>query len=352
MTPVASGGPAQRRPLVSVVMAAFDAARFVGDALASLSCQTVRDLEVVVVDDGSTDGTAEQVRRAARQDGRIRLLRLHRNRGQAAALNAGLDEARGRYLAILDADDAATPDRLAEQVTAFERDPGLVLVGGSVSTWCDRHSAEVGAWRYECEDASIRVRSLFKSEFISGAMTLDREQVERHGLRFDEQLRLGADWALSLAAMRVGPVANVPSVVMKYRFHPGQLTSGMMDDLGSDSTRIRRDALAWAGVRPTEDELRIHLAVSPCNYWAFGAHPYFQARRASIREEAERWFDRLRRESARAGRIPQEALRVYLEEIATRIAACLEGPAGLPGQAPPSGPAAHPEGCAGGPPCR
>jgi glycosyltransferase involved in cell wall biosynthesis len=315
---------AQPRPLVSVVMAAFNAARFVGDALASLSGQTLPDLEVLVVDDGSTDATAEQVRLAARRDPRIRLLRLGRNRGQAAALNAGIGEARGRYLAILDADDEATPGRLADQVAAFEREPGLVLVGGAVSTWSEEHGAETGTWRYQREDASIRVRSLFKSEFISGAMTLDRDLVERHRLRFDERLRLGADWALSHQAMRVGRVANLPSIVMRYRVHPGQLTSGMMDDLRSDSALIRSEALAWAGIRPTQDELRTHLAVSPCNYWAFGTHPYFRARRASIREETARWFERLRRETARAGRLSPEALGAWLDDIAARIAVCLD----------------------------
>jgi len=333
-------------------MAAYDAARYVGEALASLSCQTVRDIEVVVVDDGSRDGTSEQVRLAARRDRRIRLLRLDRGRGQAAALNAGIDLARGRYLAILDADDEATPGRLAEQVAAFERDPGLVLVGGSVSPWCDRHAVEGPAWRYACDDASIRARSLFKSEFISGAMTLDRDQVDRHRLRFDGSLRVGGDWALSIQAMRVGPVANVPSIVMRYRLHPGQLSSSMVDDLRSDSTRIRVGALAWAGVRPTEDELRVHLAVSPCNYWSFGTHPYFRARRASIREEAARWFERLRRECARGGRIPRDALEAYLDDIASRIAACLEGAPGPPGEAPPLCPVAHPEACLGGEPCR
>jgi len=333
-------------------MAAYNAARYVGDALASLSIQTVRDIEVIVVDDGSTDGTSEQVLLAARRDGRIRLLRLGRNRGQPTALNVGMEEARGRYLAILDADDEATPERLAHQVTALERDPRLVLVGGSVSTWCDRHSVEGNPWRYESEDASIRVRSLFKSEFISGAMALDRDQVERHGLRFDETLRLGADWALSIAAMRVGRVANVRPIVMRYRVHPGQLTVGMMDDLRSDSARIRGDALASVGVRPTEDEMRTHLAVSPCNYWAFGAHRYFQARRATIQEEAERWFERLRRASARTGRVSQEALRAYLDEIASLIAGCLEGPPGLPGEAPSACPVSHPKACVAAHPCR
>ena len=342
----------RRRPLVTAVMAARDAERYVASALASLSAQTMGDLEVVVVDDGSTDGTSRVVRRAARADPRIRLLRLDRNRGQAAALNVGMDAARGRYLAILDADDEAAPGRLAHQVRAFERDPGLVLVGGAAETWCDRHAVPGRVWRYATDDAAIRARTLFKSEFISGAMTLDRERVARRRLRFDETLRLGADWAMSVAAMRVGRVANVAPVVLRYRVHPGQITAGMTDDLGSDSTRIRAAVLAWAGVRPTGADLRTHLAISPCNYWPFGSHPYFRARRASIRAEADRWLRKLTAACARAGRIPPEALRAYVEEIASRVARCLEAPGGDAARAPASCPVAAPRACIAAAPCR
>jgi hypothetical protein len=239
-----------------------------------------------------------------------------------------MEDARGRYLAILDADDEAMPGRLAQQVAAFERDPGLVLVGGAIATWCERHAAPGQVWNYATDDAEIRVRTLFKSEVISGAITMDRELVLRHRLRFDETLRLGADWAMSIAAMRVGRVGNVGPVVMRYRIHPGQMTTGMMDDLGSDSTRIRRDVLAWAGVQPTDAEMRTHLAISPCNYWPFGSHPYFRSRPDEVLEGAVRWLERMTAEVARTGRIPLEPLRAYVDEILSMTSRALEEPEG------------------------
>jgi len=307
------------RPLVSVVMAAYNAGRFVEAALASLSAQTLPDLEVLVADDGSADDTAARVEGAARRDGRIRLLRMGRNGGQAAALNAAIDAARGRYLAVLDADDLATPTRLAEQAAALERDPGLIVVGGAVQTFLDADPTRGTVWRYAERDQDIRVRNLFKSEFISGAMTFDRERLAAHGLRFDGRVRLGNDWDLSSRALRVGGGANLPGVVLRYRIHGAQMTTGMMDDVTFDSARIRLDALAWAGVAASEEELRIHMAVSPCNYWSFGEHPYVVARRATIAAEAARWFARLRAETAGTGRIPRAALDAYLEEIAEAI---------------------------------
>ena len=345
------GRPSRHRPLVTVVIAAHDAAPYIGDALSSLCRQTLDDMEVVVVDDGSTDGTAEQVRLVARRNGQIRLVRLDRNRGQAAALNVGIELARGRYLATLDADDEATPGRLAAQVAAFEQDHGLVLVGGAVSTWCDRHAREGMIWHYACDDESIRVRTLFKSEFISGAMTYDLERLDQHHLRFDERLRLGNDWDLAARTMRAGRVANLPQVVLKYRIHPGQATRGMMDHVHSDSARIRLDVLAWAGVQPTEDELRTHMAVSPCNYWAFATHPYFEAHRDTIAQDTVRWFVRLRSATTRSGRVPQRALTVYLEHIASLIAARLAIEP-QPSGDPPYCPVSHPRACVADDPCR
>ena len=304
-------------------MAAFNASRFVEAALSSLSAQTLTDLEVLVADDGSKDDTPACVERAMRRDPRIRLLRLGENRGQAFALNKALDKARGHYLAVLDADDEAPPSRLADQVLSLERDPALLLVGGAAQTFEDGRAGVGALWRYATDDPDIRVRNLFKSEFISGAMTFDRERLAAHGLRFDPRFRLGNDWDLSSRALRVGRVANLQTVVLRYRLHGAQMTAGMMDDVRSDSARIRLDALRWLGISPDLDELRVHMAVSPCNYWPFGSHPYFTARGPAIARDAARWFTRLRAAAARTGRVALAPLDAYLDEITADIARCL-----------------------------
>jgi glycosyltransferase involved in cell wall biosynthesis len=320
--------PLKHRPLVTVLVAAHDAVRHVGSALASLSRQTLDDVEILVVDDGSNDGTAELVERIALDEPRLGLVRIGSNRGQAAALNVGLASARGRYVALLDADDEAMPARLADQVAAFEQDRDLVLVGGAVETWRDGDGGPGQVWRYAEGDAEFRARTLFKSEVISSAITFDRERMANHQIRFDETLKLGVDWALSVAAMRVGRVGNVGSLVMRYRIHPAQMTTGMMDHLGSDSTRIRREVLEWAGARPTDDEMRTHLAVSPCNYWPFGSHPYFQASRGTILADAGRWLARLADAVVPGERIPTGALRAYVDELLAMTAQALHGAGG------------------------
>ena len=103
---------------VSVVIPAFEAASFVGAAVRSACLQTLTDIEVLVIDDGSHDRTAEAAITAAGGDARVRVLRQPQNGGVSAARNAALDVARGRWIALLDADDVYAPERLARLVAA------------------------------------------------------------------------------------------------------------------------------------------------------------------------------------------------------------------------------------------
>ncbi|GIL05541.1 MAG: glycosyl transferase [Betaproteobacteria bacterium] len=109
-----------RDSLVSVVTPAFRAASFIGDAIRSVQAQTYTEFEMMVVDDCSPDDTAAVVEKLAAKDSRIRLLRQERNGGPAAARNRALAEARGRWVAFLDADDLWLPFKLEHQL-AFHR---------------------------------------------------------------------------------------------------------------------------------------------------------------------------------------------------------------------------------------
>src|SRR5262249_49724588 len=117
-------------PLVSVVMPAFNVARTIARAVGSIQAQTLADWELIVIDDGSTDGTRQLIEGIASADLRVRLL-TREHGGIAAALTTGLSTARGEFIARMDADDESMPDRLAEQVAFLESpdNPDIGLVG-------------------------------------------------------------------------------------------------------------------------------------------------------------------------------------------------------------------------------
>ena len=106
---------------VSIVMPLYNAADRVEEGVRSVQAQSLSDWELLVVDDASTDDSVKRVEALAAEDARIRVLRLERNGGPALARNAGIREARGRYIAFLDSDDAWAPEKLARQVAAMER---------------------------------------------------------------------------------------------------------------------------------------------------------------------------------------------------------------------------------------
>jgi len=113
-------------PIVSVLVKSYNHVRYVRQTVESVLSQSFQDFEIVVTDDGSTDGTAELLR--GYRDPRIRLAVSRQNQGISAAMNATIARARGRYLAILNSDDFALPERLARQVAFLDANPGISLV--------------------------------------------------------------------------------------------------------------------------------------------------------------------------------------------------------------------------------
>ena len=135
--------PAQRRPRVSVCIAAYNAARWLPEALASATAQSYEELEVVVVDDGSTDETPEVV--AAAGDARIRSVRHARNRGQAAAWNTSIRRARGELIKFLAADDLLRADCVERMLARVDAGAAIVFarraLAGGAPGWRERYGA-------------------------------------------------------------------------------------------------------------------------------------------------------------------------------------------------------------------
>lgn len=217
--------------LVSVLIPAHDAAPYLGEAIESALAQTHAAVEVIVVDDGSSDGTAE-VARAYRS--RVRL-HVQERAGAGAARNAAARLARGELLAFLDADDRFVPGKLARQLDALARDPRLEAVFGWVREFV---SPELPA------EARARIRppappSPWRSPTL---MLIRREAFERVGL-FATDLRVAEtiDWCARADEAGLRSLV-LPQVVLERRLH--LRNSGLREpQAGSDYVRVVRAAL-------------------------------------------------------------------------------------------------------------
>jgi glycosyltransferase involved in cell wall biosynthesis len=119
-------------PLISILMPVYNAGDFLVEAIKSIRNQTLKDWELIVIDDGSTDKSNEILKKYADKDVRIEIFKFKKNKGLAFALNYGLNKVRGKYLARMDADDISYPKRLETQLRYLIRNPKVVAVGSQV----------------------------------------------------------------------------------------------------------------------------------------------------------------------------------------------------------------------------
>jgi glycosyltransferase involved in cell wall biosynthesis/GT2 family glycosyltransferase len=249
-----------RDPAVSVLVAVHNGARHLRPALDSILRQRVSDLELVVVDDGSTDETPEVLESV--DDRRLRVVRSERQRGLAGALNLGLDEVRGRRVARMDADDVAFPHWLDRVVARLDRTPPVVLVGAGVLELHD--ASRFGAVHVpEAGPAVTRWHSLFSSSpFFHNTVVFERAHFERNGLRYDESFGESEDYELWTRVLAGAEADVVAAPLVAYRLHPDQASkrrAELQRDFG------RRVALGQiATVAPALSEADRELA------WRFG----------------------------------------------------------------------------------
>ncbi len=196
----------------SVVIPAYNAKRFIGGAVASALAQTMRDIEIIVVDDGSRDGTAAAVLEAAGGDPRVRVIRYDMNRGAAHARNIALAIARGTWIAPLDADDAFSADRLARLISLAEAvdadllaDNMLLEVPGMPALPAFRHG-EPRPRRPLSLRRFLALDTPGSEDLPAGFMhpLMRRAFLERHGLNYPEDIHAGEDFHLYVRALLRG----------------------------------------------------------------------------------------------------------------------------------------------------
>lgn len=207
-------------PTVTVLIAAWNAEEFIQECLDSVLDQSFEDFEIVVVDDGSTDCTSQIVR--DNRDDRIRLVTLDANFGISAALNHGIQLAQGRYLARLDADDLALPDRLQKQVFFLEENPHVIAVGGSM---LEMQDGEI-VGRILVEDSPrLNCRLALGNQLKSSTVTIRVEALATHHIKYDPAFANAQDYEMWTRLAAHGLLANQSDLISVYRRHDKQQTA-------------------------------------------------------------------------------------------------------------------------------
>jgi glycosyltransferase involved in cell wall biosynthesis len=200
---------------ISVIIPTYNYARYLREAVDSALGQTYAPIEVIVIDDGSTDATPEVL---ASYGDRIRVIR-QKNQGVAVARNAGIASARGKYLAFLDSDDIWYPRKLELQIARFDADPSLGLVHCGMETF-DGEGNTVHVWRSGLEGCVASDMLRFDSQLVmTGSNIVVPKQVAQEIGGFDSRLPPSEDWDFCYRIATRYSIGFVAEVLVRYRMH-------------------------------------------------------------------------------------------------------------------------------------
>lgn len=279
--------PMSNIPTVSVLMAVYNTERYLPEAVESILQQTYQNFELIVIDDGSSDRSLQILQKYAEVDQRIHLI-SRENRGIPKTRNELVSLARGKFLAIMDSDDVALPDRLAQQVAFLEQHPEVVWVGGAFDL-IDRKGRRLTRISLVEQDDDIR-HLLQKGQvnFLHPTAMLRRQSVLQVG-GYDEAFPLAEDLDLWLRLSQVGKLASIKEAVVQYRIHPTSTcdrSRGMPPvDVQKALDRAWRNgviqeqvrATTICGWRPGVDRASQYEYMLRYGWWAFESRQRFAA---------------------------------------------------------------------------
>ncbi len=265
-------------PVVSVVVAAFNASRWIGMSLDSARAQTLREIEIIVVDDGSLDNTSEVVADVGKRDSRIRLIRQE-NAGVGAARNTGIRAARGKFIAILDADDLWNPTKLEKQVQCIRECGERTAMVYCWYRHVDEEGGELGSHFPFTVEGEVRQAIILRNFLGNASVPLFRAGALRQtGLYLTREEQGGVqgceDWDLSIRVSETWEVGVVREVLVGYRQSDSCMSLGVAGMAASfrvvmARARRRNSDLPTALFRWAEGDFQSYLvsrSYGSCDY--------------------------------------------------------------------------------------
>lgn len=213
--------------MVSVIMPAYNAEKYIEKAIESILMQTYEDLELLIIEDASTDHTLEIIKKY--DDKRIRLFENSENRGISFSTNIGLRESRGEYIALMDDDDIAVRERLEIQVKYLEEHQEIDILGGR-SAFIDEDGNVIDVENQPRNNPKyIKSILMFRClDFRNGTTMMRNTFIKKHGLYYRENCFGMQDFKFFIESSKVGNISSVNNIVLFYRIHGQNETQRQM----------------------------------------------------------------------------------------------------------------------------
>ena len=292
-------------PKVTVLLPVYNGEKFLQETMQSILNQTYTDFEFLIVDDGSTDRTLEIIKSFA--DERIKILRNKERLKLSGALNRGLKEAKGRYVARMDADDIALPERLQRQVEYMEKHPEIGMCGTAIEIFGE---VKTRPDIYPKTAAAIKAYALFDCPFCHPTVMMRRDLFVEHDLWYDGSYYPTEDYELWARAVALFPTINLGKVLLRYRVHDSSMTGSDWDAMDKQAARIIRRLLDQVEIECSDEELALHRNI--------GRGRSCQCSFAEI-YQAEVWLQKLLEVNSRKKIYEEQALSDMLSLVWYRL---------------------------------
>ena len=249
------------KPLVSVVMPAYNAEKYISEAIESILGQTFENFELIILDDASTDSTWEIIKKYSEKDGRITPVRNRQNLYIAGNRNKGISLARGKYVVWQDADDISLPKRIEKLAELMEKNPEVGLCGSYLQSFSDGKDLDVR--KYATDDKTLR-KNIFKYSPVAQPAAIVRKSCFDELGSFNLEYPPAEDLDFSFRVGAKHKFANIPEVLLRYREHPGSATQTRLRKQIQSTLKIRRKYAKGFGYKMAPLDYLAYLV----SFWA------------------------------------------------------------------------------------
>lgn len=256
--------------LVSVIMPVYNGALYLKEAIDSILSQTHTNLELIIINDGSTDNSEEIIR--SYEDNRIRYIINEKNSGICVTLNKGLDIAEGKYIARMDCDDISVPERLQKQIEYMELNPSIGILGSDIIVFGEGIKEQI--FTFEHDKNCCKAGLLFNTCAAHPVIMMRKSLVDEHLFRYNDIYRGLEDFELWYRISKHAELVNLSYPLLYYRKHKSQETQNV-------SPRVLNKLYEFLSDRVSEyvslkkEELDLVNAYSRCDWIVFNNENIF-----------------------------------------------------------------------------
>lgn len=257
----------EQKNLITVLMPVFNSELFVKDAIESILNQSHQNFEFLIINDGSTDQSHAII--SSFFDSRIKYVNNEVNKGIVNTLNKGLKLSKGKYIARMDADDIAMPDRLSKQLAFLTANPTYKLCG-SRAIAIDANGKEINNLNRPQHSAKIKVFNLFRNAFIHPTIMADAETIKKFA--YSEDFKYAEDYFLFSQITMAYPVANLKERLLRYRIHEESITSKKKEEMVQSELKTIAYLLSFLFDKVDQQSLLIHHSILRPEDAGFSSH--------------------------------------------------------------------------------